>query len=221
MKLLVNAVLKYTVGLVLVCLLMFLPAGTLSFFNGWLLVVLLFLPMLVLGIFLFCKKPKLLEKRLKSKEKKQAQKSVVAVSGILFIFGFIAAGLDFRFGISKIPAWGIAVASVILLISYVAYAEVMRENEYLSRVIEVQNGQKVVDSGLYSVVRHPMYAATVCLFLSIPIVLGSFISLIFFLPYPVLIVIRIINEEKLLEKDLEGYAEYKKKVKFRLLPFIW
>ena len=221
MKLAISALIKFTVGLALVGLLLFLPAGTLSYANGWLFIGLLFLPMLLLGIVLLIRSPKLLEKRLGAKEKENTQKGVVAASGLLFIVGFAVAGLDFRFGWSKMPLWVVIVASVVLLISYALYAEVMRENAYLSRTVEVREGQKVVDTGLYGIVRHPMYAVTVWLFLSIPVVLGSWWAFLCFLPYVALIVIRIINEEKLLSSELDGYEEYKKRVKYRLLPFIW
>ena len=221
MKLAISALIKFTVGLALVGLLLFLPAGTLSYANGWLFIGLLFLPMLLLGIVLLIRSPKLLEKRLGAKEKENTQKGVVAASGLLFIAGFVVAGLDFRFGWSKMPLWVVIVASVVLLISYALYAEVMRENAYLSRTVEVREGQKVVDTGLYGIVRHPMYAVTVWLFLSIPVVLGSWWAFLCFLPYVALIVIRIINEEKLLSSELEGYKEYKKRVRYRLLPFIW
>ena len=221
MKLAISALIKFTVGLALVGLLLFLPAGTLSYANGWLFIGLLFLPMLLLGIVLLIRSPELLEKRLEAKEKENTQKGVVAASGLLFIVGFAVAGLDFRFGWSKMPLWVVIVASVVLLISYALYAEVMRENAYLSRTVEVREGQKVVDTGLYGIVRHPMYAVTVWLFLSIPVVLGSWWACLCFLPYVALIVIRIINEEKLLSSELEGYEEYKKRVKYRLLPFIW
>ena len=221
MKLAISALIKFTVGLALVGLLLFLPAGTLSYANGWLFIGLLFLPMLLLGIVLLIRSPELLEKRLEAKEQENTQKGVVAASGLLFIVGFAVAGLDFRFGWSKMPLWVVIVASVVLLISYALYAEVMRENAYLSRTVEVREGQKVVDTGLYGIVRHPMYAVTVWLFLSIPVVLGSWWAFLCFLPYVALIVIRIINEEKLLTSELEGYEEYKKRVKYRLLPFIW
>lgn len=221
MKLAISALIKFTVGLALVGLLLFLPAGTLSYANGWLFIGLLFLPMLLLGVVLLIRSPELLEKRLGAKEKENTQKGVVAASGLLFIVGFVVAGLDFRFGWSEMPLWVVIVASVVLLISYALYAEVMRENAYLSRTVEVREGQKVVDTGLYGIVRHPMYAVTVWLFLSIPVVLGSWWAFLCFLPYVALIVIRIINEEKLLSAELEGYEEYKKRVRYRLLPFIW
>ena len=221
MKLAISALIKFTFGLALVGALLFLPAGSLAFFNAWLFIGLLFVPMLILGIVLLVKAPKLLEKRLDAKEKEGTQKGVVAIAALLFLAGFIVAGLDFRFGWSHMPLWVVIVASVILLVSYALYAEVMRENAYLSRTIEVQEGQKVVDTGLYGIVRHPMYAVTVWLFLAIPLVLGSYFSLLCFLPYIPVIIVRILNEEKLLAAELDGYAEYKKRVRYRLVPFIW
>ncbi len=221
MKLLFKALTKFVIGLFLIGALLFLPSGSLGYINGWLFIGLLFVPMLILGIVLFIKAPELLEKRLGAKEKEKTQKGVVALSGLLFVGGFVVAGLDFRFGWSHVPTWVVTVASVVLLISYALYAEVMRENAYLSRTVEVQENQKVVDTRLYGIVRHPMYAATVWLFLSIPVVLGSLWSLLCFLPYSFVIIVRIRNEEKVLETGLEGYADYKKRVKYRLLPFVW
>lgn len=221
MKLLVKALIKFLIGLLLVGTLLFAPAGSFGYINGWLFIGLLFIPMIFLGIVLFIKAPALLEKRLNAKEDEKTQKGVVALSGILFIGGFVVAGLDFRFGWSHVPTPVIIAASVVLLVSYTLYAEVMRENAYLSRTIEVQEYQKVVDTGLYGIVRHPMYAVTVWLFLSIPVVLGSWWSLLCFVPYIAVIVVRICNEEKVLEAGLDGYAEYKTRVKYRLLPFIW
>ena len=221
MKLLLNAIIKYIIGLAFAGALVFLPAGSFGYANGWLFIGLLFVPMFVLGTVLFVKAPNLLEKRLGAKEKENTQKGVVAISGLLFIVGFIVAGLDYRFGWSHVPTWAVIVASVILLAAYALYAEVMRENAYLSRTIEVQESQKVVDTGLYGVVRHPMYAVTIWLFLAIPVVLGSWWSLLCFVPYVAVIVVRIMNEEKVLEQGLEGYTEYKKRVKYRILPFIW
>ena len=177
--------------------------------------------MIILGTVLLIKAPELLEKRLGAKEKENTQKGVVALSGLLFLVGFIVAGLDYRFEWSHVPTWLVVVSSVVLLISYALYGEVMRENAYLSRTIEVQEGQKVVDTGLYGIIRHPMYAVTVWLFLSIPLVLGSFWSLLCFAPYPIVIIVRILNEEKVLTAELDGYADYKKKVKYRLIPFVW
>ena len=221
MKLLFRALVKYLLGLLLVGALLFLPAGTLCYANGWLFLGLLFLPMLALGAVLFCKAPALLEKRISAKETERAQKGVVALSGILFLAGFLVAGLDFRYGWSNVPLWVVIVASAVLLISYALYAEVMRENAFLSRTVEVQNNQTVVDTGLYGVVRHPMYAVTLWLFLSIPLVLGSWWSLLCFLPYIAVIAVRICNEEQVLEAGLEGYIAYKKRVKYRILPFVW
>lgn len=221
MKLAVSALIKFLFGLILVGALLFLPAGGFDYINAWLFIGLLFVPMLVLGAVLLIKAPALLEKRLSAKEKENTQKGVVAVSGLLFVTGFAVAGLDFRFGWSKMPLWCVITASVTLLVSYALYAEVMRENAYLSRTVEVQENQKVVDTGLYGIVRHPMYAVTVWLFLAIPVVLGSWWSLVCFLPYIAVIVIRIYNEEKVLEAELLGYKEYKKRVKYRILPFIW
>jgi protein-S-isoprenylcysteine O-methyltransferase Ste14 len=221
MKLFCRALVKFIVGLVAVGALLFLPAGTFRYPNGWLFIGLLFIPMLFLGAVLLFKAPALLEKRLNVKETEKTQKGVVAVSGLLFVMGFLVAGLDFRFGWSHVPSWVVIVASVILLVSYALYAEVMRENAYLSRTVEVREGQRVVDTGLYGIVRHPMYAVTVWLFLSIPVVLGSWWSLLCFLPYVAVIVIRIRNEEKVLVNGLAGYTDYQKRVKYRLLPFVW
>ena len=221
MKLLLNALTKYIMGLLLVGVLLFLPAGTLGYTNGWLFIGLLFVPMLFLGIVLLVKSPELLRKRLDAREKENTQKGVVALSALLFIAGFVVAGLDFRFGWTDVPLWCVFTASAVLLLSYGLYAEVMRENAYLSRTIEVQNGQKVVDTGLYSIVRHPMYAVTVWLFLSIPVVLGSWWALACFLPYVAVIAVRIVNEEKVLEAGLQGYSEYKKRVKYRIIPLVW
>jgi protein-S-isoprenylcysteine O-methyltransferase Ste14 len=212
---------KFLCGIVLVGALLFLPAGSFAFTGGWIFIALLFIPMLFLGAVLLIKSPELLQKRLDAKEKENTQKGVVALSGLLFLVGFIVAGLDYRFAWSHVPTWLVIVASVVLLISYALYAEVMRENAYLSRTIEVQEGQKVVSTGLYGIVRHPMYAVTIWLFLSIPLVLGSFFSLLCFLPYPIIMAVRILNEEKVLTNGLDGYADYKKTVKYRLIPFIW
>lgn len=221
MKLLLSALSKFIFGLLFVGLLLFIPAGTIHFYNAWLFIVLLFVPILILGIVLFIKSPDLLKKRLNAKEKEKTQKSVVGISALLFLLGFIVAGLDYRFKLSTVPKYVVIIASAILLISYALYAEVMRENVYLSRTIEVQENQKVIDKGLYKIVRHPMYAVTIWLFLSIPLVLGSWYSLICFIPYIPIIAIRIINEEKVLENDLDGYTDYKKRTKYRLIPFIW
>lgn len=220
-KLAIRALIKFLIGLLLVGGLLFLPAGGFRYFNGWLFLGLLFVPIFVLGILLLVKSPELLEKRLDSKEKEATQKGVIALSGLCFFLGFAVAGLDFRFGWSRVPLWVVAAASALLLVSYGLYAEVMRENAYLSRTVKVHENQRVVDTGLYGIVRHPMYAVTVVLFLSIPLVLGSWWSLICFVHYPILIVARIRNEEQVLETGLEGYADYKKRVKYRLIPFVW
>ena len=221
MKLLLQAFIKGLMGFLMIGLLLFLPAATFSYWNAWLFCGLLFIPMIILGGGLLVNAPDLLEKRLNSKEKEAEQKHVILFSFFLFVAGFVVAALDFRFGWSKLPLWVIIAASAILLIAYGLYAEVMRENAYLSRTVEVQEGQKVIDTGLYGVVRHPMYFSTVLLFLSFPLVLGSLVSFIIFLFYPILLVKRIKNEEAVLEQGLEGYIEYKKKVRYRMIPFIW
>ena len=221
MKLLIEALTKFICGLLLVGLLIFLPAGTLSYTYGWLLVGLLFGPMLIAGFVMLSKSPEFLKKRLDAKEKQGTQKGVVAFSGLMFIVGFVVAGLDFRFGWSKMPLWVTIVASALFLVAYALYAEVMRENAYLSRTIKVEQGQTVVDTGLYGIVRHPMYAVTLLLFLAMPLVLGSWYALIVFAFYPAIIIVRLKDEEALLTKELPGYAQYKQKVKYRLIPFIW
>lgn len=221
MRLLFNALAKFTCGLVMVALLIFLPAGTVNFSKGWLLMGLLFGPMLIAGFVMLFKSPEFLAKRLDVKEKQSTQKGVIAVSGLMFIAGFVVAGLDYRFGWSQMPAPVTVIASVLFLIAYALYAEVMRENAYLSRTIKVEEGQTVVDTGLYGIVRHPMYMASILLFLMMPIVLGSWYALIVFAVYPAVIVVRLKDEEELLTRELSGYAEYKKKVKYRILPFIW
>ena len=221
MKLLINALTKFFCGLLLVVLLIFLPAGTLHYAKGWLLIGLLFVPMLIAGFVMLAKSPDFLAKRLDAKEKQGTQKGVVALSGLMFIFGFVVAGLDYRFSWSKMPLPVTIIASVLFLVAYALYAEVMRENAYLSRTVKVEEGQKVVDTGLYGIVRHPMYAVTILLFLMIPVVLGSWYSLIVFAFYPAIIIIRLKDEEDLLTRELSGYAEYKKKVRYRIIPFIW
>ena len=221
MKLLRDGLIKYFAGLILLGVFLFLPAGTLRWGNGWLFLALLFIPMLILGIVLYLRAPGLLEKRLNAKEKQTAQKGVQAWSGLMFMAGFILAGLDFRFQWTVVPAWLVLAASLVFLLSYGMYAEVMRENAYLSRTVEVQEGQKVIDTGLYGIVRHPMYTATIFLFLSLPLVLGSWVSFAVFLVYPVLMVVRIRNEEQVLLAGLPGYAEYRNKVRYRLIPFLW
>lgn len=221
MKLLCNALIKLFCGLLLISLLIFLPAGTVHYFNGWLLLGVLFVPMLILGVVLLIKSPALLAKRLDLREKQSAQKRVVSLSALLFLLGFLAAGLDFRFGWTYVPFPVVLIASAVFLCSYGLYAEVMRENAYLSRTVKVEEGQRVIDTGLYGVVRHPMYFATVLLFLAMPLILGSWISFLIFLAYPVLIALRIRDEERLLERELTGYTEYKTRVKYRLIPFVW
>ena len=221
MKLLPEALIKFTCGLLLVGLLIFLPAGTLCYAYGWLLVGLLFVPMLLAGLVMMSKSPEFLKKRLDAKEKQGTQKGVVAISGLMFIAGFVVAGLDFRFGWSAMPKWLVITASVLFLTAYALYAEVMRENAYLSRTVKVEQGQTVVDTGLYGIVRHPMYAVTILLFLMMPLVLGSWYALIAFAFYPAIIIVRLKDEEDLLTRDLPGYAAYKEKVKYRMIPFIW
>ena len=220
-KLIVSGLLKLLLGFVFLALMIFPAAGTLRFPNGWLFLGILFVPMFFLGVVLLLKSPALLEKRLNGKEKESDQKFVVGMSGLIFLAGFLVAGLDFRFGWLPRPTPLAIAAAVIFLIAYALYAEVMRENEYLSRTIEVQEGQKVIDTGLYGIVRHPMYAVTVLLFLMIPLILGSLFAFLIFLAYPVVIAVRIRGEERVLEKELAGYAEYKKRVKWRLIPLIW
>lgn len=220
-KLLAEALIKFTCGLLMVGLLIFLPAGTLWYTYGWLLIALLFVPMLIAGLVMLAKSPDFLKKRLDAKEKQGTQKGVVALSGLMFIAGFVVAGLDYRFGWSQMPLWVTVTASVLFVIAYALYAEVMRENAYLSRTIKVEEGQTVVDTGLYGIVRHPMYAVTILLFLMIPLVLGSWYALIAFAFYPAIIIVRLKDEETLLTKELPGYETYKKKVKYRLIPFVW
>ncbi len=221
MKLLSEALIKFFCGLFLVGLLIFLPAGTLRYTYGWLLLGLLFVPMLIAGFVMLAKSPEFLKKRLDAKEKQAAQKGVIALSGLMFVAGFVVAGLDFRFGWSAMPVWVVVAASALFLVAYGLYAEVMRENAYLSRTIRVEEGQTVVDTGLYGVVRHPMYAVTILLFFMIPLVLGSWYGLIAFGFYPAIIIVRLKDEEKLLTKELPGYVQYQKKVKYRLIPFVW
>lgn len=220
-KLLAQGLLKMLSGMLIVALVLFLPAGSWNYFNGWLLCGLLFLPMLVLGALLLWKAPALLEKRLNTKEQEKTQMAVVAVSSLLFLAAFVAAGLDFRFGWTHVPIWLVCLAAVLQLAAYGLYAEVMRENAWLSRTVEVQENQKVIDTGLYGIIRHPMYTATILLFLAMSLVLGSWVSFAIMLLSPVVIVFRIRNEEQVLETGLAGYREYKQRVRYRLLPFIW
>lgn len=220
-KLFFSAIIKFLCGALFVALLVFLPAGTLYFLNGWIFMSILFIPMLIAGIIMMIKNPDLLEKRLTAKEKRGEQSLVVKLSGLMFIVGFVIAGLDFRLKWFQLPKTVVIAAAVVFLVGYLLYAMVLRENTYLSRTIEVQKNQKVIDTGLYGIVRHPMYSATILLFFSMPLVLGSLIAFAVFLVYPVLIILRIKDEEKMLEKELKGYIEYKEKVKYRLIPFIW
>jgi len=221
MKLLLQGITKFILGVVIIMLMLFLPAGTFKFWNAWLFMGLLFIPIFFVGVVLFIKDKELLKKRLNAKEKQQEQKSVLLLTVIILIAGFIIAGLDFKNNWSRLPIWAVIVGSITLLISYLLYIEVIRENRYLSRTIEIQENQKVVDTGLYGIVRHPMYMATTFLYLSFPIVLGSLIAFIIFLPFPLVLEKRIKNEEEILEKGLEGYKEYKQKVKYKMIPFIW
>ncbi len=220
-KLFFQAFVKFFAGLIIISALLFISAGTLAYWQAWLFIAILFIPMFVAGIVMMIKNPSLLRKRLNAKEEQPEQKTVIALSGIMFLAAFITSGLNFRFGWIVLPDFVTYISAAVFLIAYVLYAEVMRENEYLSRTIEVQENHKVVDTGLYGIVRHPMYFTTVLLFLSMPLVLGSVISFAVMLFYFPIIVKRILNEEDVLEKGLSGYSEYKKKVKYRLIPFIW
>lgn len=218
-KLLFQALIKYVLGVLVIGSLLFIPAKSIEYWNGWLFMGLLFIPMFIAGIILMIKNPELLEKRLNAKENEQ--KWVLLFSGLMFLSGFILAGLNYRYQWIELPNIVVIISSILFIIAYILYAEVLRENTYLSRTIEVQKNQKVIDTGLYGIVRHPMYAATVLLFLTMPLVLGSIISFFVFLIYPIIIAKRIKNEEEILEKELGGYAEYKKKVKYKLIPFVW
>ena len=221
MKLFFNAFIKFSLGIVLVGALIFLPAMTLDFFGGWLFMALLFIPMLIMGTVMFIKSPDLLKRRLDAKEEEGTQKSVVALSGLVFLLGFILSSFDFRYGWSSVPLWLVALASTLFLVGYGTYAEVMRENAYLSRTVKVSENQTVITDGLYAAVRHPMYLATLLMFLPIPLILGSFWGLVPFGFYLPIIAARILSEEKLLTAELPGYEEYKNKTKYRLIPFIW
>ena len=220
-KLFLQALSKFLIGLIIICILLFVPAGTIYYPNGWLFIALLFIPMFIAGIIMFIKAPDLLRRRLNAKEEEEEQKLVLLLSGIMFLLAFILAGLNFRFGWFKLPTIAIIMASIIFLIAYAMYAEVLRENAYLSRTVEVNENQKVVDTGLYGLVRHPMYTSTIFLFLSMPLVLDSILSFIVMLVYPIIIIFRISNEEEVLEKELDGYKEYKEKVKYKLVPYLW
>ena len=220
-KLFFQAITKFLLGLVLIFALLFIPAGSLRYINGWIFMGLLFIPMFIVGIILMIKNPELLRRRLNAKEKEGEQKQVIILSGLMFFLGFIIAGLNFRFKWFELPNIVTIISSIIFVISYALYGIVLKENAYLLRTIEVEKNQKVIDTGLYGIIRHPMYSATILLFLSMPLVLGSIFSFAIFLIYPVIIDKRIKNEEKVLEKDLKGYTEYKKKVKYKIIPFIW
>lgn len=216
-----ETLIKLLLGFIFLMLLLFMPIGTFNYWNAWLLLGLLFIPMIFIGTILFIKNPNLLKKRLHSKETQNVQKRVIAYTFIVFILGFIMASLDYKYKLSNIPYVIVIIASIIFIFSYILYAEVIRENEFLSRTIEVQKNQKIIDTGLYGIIRHPMYLASILMFLSMPIILGSVYSFIIFLNYPLIIIIRINNEEKVLENELKGYKEYKNKVKYRLIPFIF
>lgn len=220
-KLLFQAISKFILGVVVVSILIFLPAGTFHYWNAWLFIGILFIPMFFAGIVMMFKNPALLKKRLDAKEQQIEQKLVIKLSGLMFVLAFLIAGLNFRFEWVMLPNWISWMAAAIFLLSYLLYAEVLRENTYLSRTVEVQQGQKVIDTGLYGIIRHPMYSVTIILFLSMPLVLGSILSFVFFLVYPIIITKRIRNEETVLERGLEGYTEYKKKVKYKIIPFVW
>lgn len=216
-----QALIKFLLGVIVLGILLFVPAGSSHYWQGWLLMGLLFVPMFIAGLILMVKNLELLQKRLNAKEEQQEQKYVVAFSGLLFVASFIIAGLNWRYQWLILPNWSIWIATILFLLSYLMYAEVLRENTYLSRTVEVQENQKVIDTGLYGIVRHPMYTATTLLFLMMPLVLGSLYSFLIMLLYIPLIAKRIQNEESVLEEGLEGYKEYKLKVKYRLIPFIW
>jgi len=221
MKLFGEAIIKILLGIILVSLLIFVPAGTINYFNGWLLCLLLFVPMFIAGIVMLIKSPNLLKKRLNAKEKIGEQKLVILLSLLMFVGGFIISGLDYRYGWSNLNNIVVIISCIVFLISYIGYAEVLRENAYLSRTIEVQENQKVIDTGLYGIVRHPMYLVTIFLFLAMPLILGSLYGFFIFLIYPLIIIKRLLNEEKFLKKELDGYTDYMKKVKYRLIPFVW
>ena len=220
-KLFGQAIVKFFVGFIVIGLLIFASAGTIHYFNGLLFMGLLFIPMFVVGIILFFKNPELLRYRLNAKEKESEQIEVLICSAFMFIFGFVSAGLNYRYNWFMLPNYIVIVASILFVISYILYGEVLRENTFLLRTIEVKDNQKLVDTGLYGIVRHPMYSITIVLFLMIPLILGSAISFVIFLIYPFIIIKRVKNEEEVLEKDLKGYKDYEKRVKYRLIPFIW
>ena len=221
LRLFIQAIVKYLFGVVIVGSLLFIPANSFEYWNGWIFMGLLFIPMFIAGIVLMIKNPELLRKRLNAKEKENNQKWILFFSGLMFISGFIIAGFNYRYKWTMLPDYVVITSSVLFIISYILYAEVLRENAYLSRTIEVQDNQKVIDTGLYRIVRHPMYAVTIILFLSMPLILNSLLSFVIFLIYPILISKRIKNEEKVLEKELKGYTEYEEKVKYKMIPFIF
>lgn len=216
-----QAIAKFILGVVVIGILLFLPTGTFQYWNAWLLMGILFIPMFFAGILMMFKNPALLRKRLNAKEQQTEQTTVIKLSALMFVLGFVIAGLNFRFKWILLPHWVSWAATAVFLLSYLLYAEVLRENTYLSRTVEVQHGQQVIDTGLYGIVRHPMYSVTILLFLSMPLVLNSIPSFAIFLAYPIIIAKRIKNEEAVLEKGLEGYSEYKKKVKYKIIPFVW
>lgn len=220
-KLFIKVITRYTLGVISVGFLLFFPANTFNYCNAWLFIGILFIPMFIVGVILMFRNPMLLQSRLDVNEMEKEQKKVILYSGLMFLLGFIIAGLNYRFKWIIIPSIIVIIASILFAISYILYAEVLRENTYLSRTIKVEKNQKVVDTGFYGIVRHPMYSITLMLFLTIPLILGSIISFVIFLIYPFIICKRIINEEEVLEKQLKGYKEYKKKVKYRLIPFVW
>lgn len=220
-QLIIHATVKLIFGLGIIALLLFLPAGTWHYWNAWLLLALLFIPMICMGVVMLVSSPELLSKRLNNKEKEQTQKHVVALSGVMFITGFLLCGFDYQFGWSHMPVWVVITASLLFLIGYMLYAEVLRENAYLSRTVEVQDDQQLIDTGLYSVVRHPMYTATLLMFLSMPLILGSWWALLIFFIYPTLIIKRIQNEEQVLREGLKGYNDYQQRVRWRLIPYVW
>ena len=220
-QLIIHATVKLIFGLGIIALLLFLPAGTWHYWNAWLLLALLFIPMICMGVVMLVSSPELLSKRLNNKEKEQTQKHIVALSGVMFITGFLLCSFDYHFGWSHMPVWVVITASLLFLIGYMLYAEVLRENAYLSRTVEVQDDQQLIDTGLYSVVRHPMYTATLLMFLSMPLILGSWWALLIFLIYPILIIKRIQNEEQVLREGLKGYNDYQQRVRWRLIPYVW
>ena len=221
MKLLLNGIIKFILGVIIISLLLLLPAGTVKYFNAWLLMSLLFIPILIFGVYLYIKKPKLLERRLNNKEKEKTQKIVVLMSAIMLISGFIVCALDYKNNWTYIPNYIVIMASIVLLIGYYLYVKVMMQNEFLLRTIEVEKEQKLIDTGLYGLVRHPMYFSALLIFLSMPLILGSLYGFYIFLIFPIILLIRIKNEEQVLLKELKGYSKYKLKVKYKLIPFIW